>query len=52
MRAFVRDDGTLFYPFIGSVQVEGLTLGRNCAKLSPTGWLAFIEQPQVGCKRY
>lgn len=42
----VRDDGTLFYPFIGNVQVAGLTLEELRETL--TRRLArFIEQPQV-----
>lgn len=42
----VRDDGTLFYPFIGSVKVAGMTLEELREVI--TGKLArFIESPQV-----
>lgn len=42
----VRDDGTLFYPFIGSVQVEGLTL-EELREIIAQRLARFIEQPQV-----
>ena len=42
----VRDDGTLFYPFIGSVQVEGLTL-EELREIITDRLARYIEQPQV-----
>jgi polysaccharide biosynthesis/export protein len=42
----VRDDGTLFYPFIGNVQVAGLTL-EELRELLARRLARFIEQPQV-----
>lgn len=42
----VRDDGTLFYPFIGNVEVEGLTL-EELREIIANRLARFIEQPQV-----
>ena len=42
----VRDDGTLFYPFIGNVKVEGLTL-EELREIIAERLARFIEQPQV-----
>ncbi len=42
----VRDDGTLFYPFIGNVQVEGLTL-EELREIITQRLARYIEQPQV-----
>jgi polysaccharide biosynthesis/export protein len=42
----VRDDGTLFYPFVGSVQVEGLTQ-EELRKIISDRLSRYIEQPQV-----
>ena len=42
----VRDDGTMFYPFIGNVQVEGLTL-EELREFIAERLARFIEQPQV-----
>ncbi|WP_028615101.1 polysaccharide biosynthesis/export family protein [Halopseudomonas pelagia] len=42
----VRDDGTLFYPFIGNVHVEGLTL-EELREIIAQRLARFIEQPQV-----
>lgn len=42
----VRDDGTLFYPFIGSVQVGGLTQ-EELRKIISDRLARYIEQPQV-----
>ncbi|HCL39968.1 MAG TPA: capsular biosynthesis protein, partial [Pseudomonas sp.] len=42
----VRDDGTLFYPFIGNVKVAGLTQ-EELRKLISERLARYIEQPQV-----
>lgn len=42
----VRDDGTLFYPFIGSVKVAGLTL-EELRKIITDKLARYIESPQV-----
>lgn len=42
----VRDDGTLFYPFIGSVEVAGLTL-EELREIITNKLSRYIEQPQV-----
>lgn len=42
----VRDDGTLFYPFIGSVEVAGLTQ-EELRKIIRDRLARYIEQPQV-----
>ena len=42
----VRDDGTLFYPFIGSVKVAGLTQDE-LRKIISEKLSRYIEQPQV-----
>ena len=42
----VRDDGTLFYPFIGSVQVAGMTQ-EELRKVITQRLSRYIEQPQV-----
>lgn len=42
----VRDDGTLFYPFIGNVKVAGLTQ-EELRKLISERLSRYIEQPQV-----
>lgn len=42
----VRDDGTLFYPFIGNVHVAGLTL-EELREIITTRLARYIEQPQV-----
>lgn len=42
----VRDDGTLFYPFIGSIKVEGLTL-EELRRFIASKLSRYIEQPQV-----
>lgn len=42
----VRDDGTLFYPFIGNVRVAGLTL-EELREIITTRLARYIEQPQV-----
>lgn len=42
----VRDDGTLFYPFIGSIEVEGLTL-EELRRFIASKLSRYIEKPQV-----
>ncbi|MEH6799061.1 MAG: polysaccharide biosynthesis/export family protein [Halopseudomonas sabulinigri] len=42
----VRDDGTLFYPFIGNVKVSGLTQ-EELRKIISDRLARYIEQPQV-----
>jgi polysaccharide export outer membrane protein len=42
----VRDDGTLFYPFIGSVEVAGKTL-EELRDILTTRLSRYIEDPQV-----
>jgi len=42
----VRDDGTLFYPFIGSVKVAGLTL-EELREIITNKLSRYIESPQV-----
>ncbi|SDR70427.1 polysaccharide export outer membrane protein [Halopseudomonas sabulinigri] len=42
----VRDDGTLFYPFVGSIKVAGLTQ-EELRKLLSDKLSRYIEQPQV-----
>lgn len=42
----VRDDGTLFYPFIGNVEVSGKTL-EELRELITNRLAVYIEQPQV-----
>jgi polysaccharide export outer membrane protein len=42
----VRDDGTLFYPFVGNVKVAGLTL-EELRKILTERLARYIEQPQV-----
>lgn len=42
----VRDDGTLFYPFVGNVKVAGLTL-EELREIITQRLARYIEQPQV-----
>jgi len=42
----VRDDGTLFYPFVGSIKVAGLTL-EELREILTKRLSRYIEQPQV-----
>ncbi|KAA0690825.1 capsular biosynthesis protein [Halopseudomonas laoshanensis] len=42
----VRDDGTLFYPFVGSVKVAGMTL-EELREVITKRLSQYIEQPQV-----
>lgn len=42
----VRDDGTLFYPFVGNVKVAGLTL-EELREILTKRLARYIEQPQV-----
>lgn len=42
----VRDDGTLFYPFIGNVEVAGKTL-EELRDILTSRLARFIEEPQV-----
>lgn len=42
----VRDDGTLFYPFIGNVEVAGMTQ-EDLRKVITQRLARYIEQPQV-----
>lgn len=42
----VRDDGTLFYPFVGSIEVAGLTL-EELREILTKRLSRYIEQPQV-----
>lgn len=42
----VRDDGTLFYPFVGNVRVAGLTL-EELREILTDRLSRYIEQPQV-----
>ncbi|GGC97409.1 capsular polysaccharide biosynthesis protein [Halopseudomonas salina] len=42
----VRDDGTLFYPFVGNVEVAGLTL-EELREIITKRLARYIEQPQV-----
>src|ERR1700741_5113396 len=42
----VRSDGTLFYPYVGAIKVEGLTLEELRMQLA-NKLAKFIERPQV-----
>jgi polysaccharide export outer membrane protein len=42
----VRSDGTLFYPYVGSIKVEGLTLEELRAQIA-SKLAKFVERPQV-----
>ncbi len=42
----VRPDGTLYYPFVGSIQVKGMTLEQLRAYIAKK-LAAYVEQPQV-----
>jgi polysaccharide export outer membrane protein len=42
----VRPDGTLYYPFVGSIQVSGMTVEKLRAYIARK-LAAYVEQPQV-----
>lgn len=42
----VRPDGTLYYPFVGNIQVAGMTLEQLRAYIAKQ-LAAYVEQPQV-----
>lgn len=42
----VRPDGTLYYPFVGSIQVAGMTLEQLRAYIAKK-LATYVEQPQV-----
>ena len=42
----VRDDGTIYYPFVGSVVAEGRTVAELRAELAET-LASYIESPQL-----
>ncbi|HET7268094.1 MAG TPA: polysaccharide biosynthesis/export family protein [Oleiagrimonas sp.] len=42
----VRPDGTLYYPFVGNIQVAGMTLEQLRAYIAKK-LAAYVEQPQV-----